>query len=130
MQIENANILVVDDDDVMLGYVATLLKRLGAEHLQVARDGRSGLEMACSFRPDLIIADVHMEPVDGIDFIRGIRSHPIQELRTIPVLMLSADSSSQTLHESMALGIVGYVVKPPQLSHLKKKIEQALKAFS
>lgn len=63
MKIENARILVVDDDDVMRTFVVTLLGRLGAEHFQMAEDGRSGLEMALSFRPDLVICDVHMEPV-------------------------------------------------------------------
>jgi CheY-like chemotaxis protein len=127
MNIEDAKILVVDDDDVMRSYVVTLLKRLGVVHFQVAQDGRSGLEMVRNFRPDLIISDVHMEPVDGIDFIRGLRSHQAVELRNIPVLMLSADSSSQTLNESISLGILGYVVKPPQLASLKSKIEQAFR---
>lgn len=126
MKIENARILVVDDDDAMRTYVVTLLGRLGAVHFQVADDGRSGLGMALSFRPDLVICDVHMEPVDGIDFVRSLRSHPAGELRNIPVLMLSADSSLQTLHESMPLGIVGYIIKPPNLSSLKIKIEQIL----
>jgi CheY-like chemotaxis protein len=128
MKIEDARILVIDDDGVMRNHVVTLLKRLGAGHFQVAGDGRSGLEMALSFRPDLVISDVHMEPIDGLDFVRSLRSHSIAALRGIPVLMMSADSSSQTLHESVPLGIVGYLVKPPQLSCLKSKIEQGLNA--
>lgn len=126
MKIENAKILVIDDDDVMRNFVLTLLGRLGAEHFQVAKDGRSGLAMTHSFRPDLIISDIHMEPVDGLDFVRGLRSQPNLELRKTPVLMLSADSSLDMLHESLPLGIIGYVIKPPSLSTLKSKIEQIL----
>ena len=130
MKIENAKILVVDDDPVMRNFVVTLLGRLGAGHFQVAQDGRSGLQMAHSFRPDLIISDVHMEPVDGLDFVRNLRSQPVDALRKIPVLMLSADSSLQTLNESMPLGIDGYLIKPPSLSSLQNKIEQILNELS
>ena len=67
-----------------------------------------------------------MEPVSGLDFVRSLRSQTAVEFQKVPVLMLSVDSSSQTLHESIPLGISGYVVKPPNLSSLKTKIEQSL----
>lgn len=127
MKIEDAKILVVDDDDVMRKFVVTLLTRLGAEQILVADSGRSGLEVAQGFLPDLIITDVHMQPINGLDFIRGLRSHTVRELRVMPVLMLSVDTSSQTLHESIPLGISGYVVKPPNLASMKRKVEECLK---
>lgn len=126
MKIEDAKILLVDDDAVMRNFVVSLLGRLGAVQVQVAQDGRSGLEMTRSFRPDLIISDVHMAPVDGLDFVRGLRSQLAVELRKIPVLMLSADSSLLTLHESIPLDIVGYIIKPPNLLSLRDKIVQIL----
>jgi two-component system chemotaxis response regulator CheY len=127
MKTENARILVIDDDNVMRKFVVMLLKRIGAGHYQVAEDGQTGLQMVRSFLPNLIITDVHMGHGNGLDFIRALRSHPVRELRNIHVLMLSADSSAQTLHEFLPFGILGYLVKPPSFSSIKSKIEMSLK---
>ena len=127
MIIEDARILVVDDDNVMRKFVVNLLTRLCIGEVQEAIDGQTGLVLAGSFRPDLVLSDIHMHPIDGLEFVRRLRAHAIVELRKVPVLMMSADSSNQTLRESVPLGIAGYIIKPPQILSLKVKIEHALK---
>lgn len=126
MKIEEAKVLVVDDDSVMRLYILNLLNRLGVRELREAVDGETGLRMIASFRPDLVMSDIHMKPVDGREFLKLLRSHAIAELRKTPVLITSADRSTLTLNETMAVGIAGYIIKPPLISALKLKLEQAL----
>lgn len=117
----------MDDDNVMRQFVVNLLTRLGAGQVMEAIDGEEGLDLASSFRPDLILSDIHMHPIDGLEFVKRLHSHPNAELRKIPVLIMSVDSSNQTLRSAVPLGIAGYIIKPPQISGLKLKIENALK---
>jgi CheY-like chemotaxis protein len=71
-----------------------------------------------------------MAPMNGLDFVHKLRRHPVADIRNTPVLMMSADRSTQTLNESASLGIVGYIVKPPQLVELRSKLERAFKFTS
>lgn len=116
----------MDDDKVMRKFVVNLMTRLGVVDVHEAADGQEGLLLAASVRPDLVLSDVHMEPMDGPEFVRRLRTHAVCDLRKVPVLMMSADTSHQTLRESVPLGLAGYIIKPPQISSLKMKIEQAL----
>ena len=97
MNIEDAKVLLVDDDGVMRMFIVNLLTRLGVQNVQEAIDGQSGLQQVASFRPDIIISDIHMSPVGGLEFVKQLRAHPVIGLRKTPVLLMSADTSSQTV---------------------------------
>ena len=127
MKLDEAKVLVVEDDPVMTSYVVSMLRRMGVSQVMEARDGATGLAMAASKVPDVILSDIHMAPMDGFEFVRNLRKHPVIELRKIPVLIMSADSSTDKLNQSVPLGITGYIVKPPNVSSLTTKLEHALK---
>jgi CheY-like chemotaxis protein len=65
--------------------------------------------------------------MDGIEFVRQLRTHPINELRKTPVVIMSADSSNERLNGTVPLGVAGYIIKPPNSSTVKTKLEHALK---
>ena len=127
MKIINARILVVDDDTVMRTYVVNSLRRMGIQSIETCANGASALELVASFKPDLVLTDIHMEPVNGIDFVRQLREHPNVGLRKTRVIFMSADASSGTLAEALPLGTLGYIVKPPRPETLLSKMEQALR---
>jgi CheY-like chemotaxis protein len=127
MEIQKAKILVVDDDKVMMMYVVSLLTRLGVQHVQQAEGGNEGLKLVSSFRPDVVLTDIHMAEMNGLEFVAKLRSHPELQLRKTPVLVMSADSSAQTLNDAVPMGVIGYIIKPPQVEVLKIKLQQALK---
>ena len=127
MNLEDAKILVVEDDTVMRMLVVNLLSRLGVQQVQEATDGQAGLLMVAGFRPDVIVSDIHMSPVDGLDFLKQLRAHPVIELRNTPVLILSADKSYQAHNHSVLLGVLDYIVKPPNQDSLKTKLIHALR---
>jgi len=127
MKITSARLLVVDDDAVMRKYVVDSLRRMGIQTTETCADGESALNLAESFKPDLVLTDIHMEPMDGFEFVRQLRKHPSLALRKTRVIFMSADSSSATLEEALPLGTYGYIVKPPRPEILLAKLELALK---
>lgn len=127
MDIKRARIMVVEDESVMSTYILNNLRRLGILDLYAFTDGAAALREVIKLKPDLILTDVHMEPVDGIEFVRQLRSLPQAQVSQTKVIFLSADSSPATVGEALPLGVAGYLVKPPSLSALTAKIEAALR---
>lgn len=126
MALDSTKVLVVEDDAVMTSFVLKTLARLSIENVEVCVDGTSALKLVNTFQPDVILTDVHMKPVNGIEFIQNLRGHANAKLRTTPVIFMSADSSRETLGNTMAVDSVAYIVKPPRLETLRAKLEQAL----
>ncbi|MBB1074429.1 response regulator [Rhodoferax sp. 4810] len=127
MKVELARILVVDDDEVMRTFVVNSLRRLGIQAIETAVDGGSALRAMISFRPDLVLTDIHMQPMNGIEFVQQLRKHANPLVKNMKVIFMSADASTETLEQALPLGTFGYIVKPPRPQTLLAKLELALK---
>jgi len=127
MDIKRARIFVVEDEKLMQTFVLGNLRRLGILDLYAFEDGSSALAELEKLKPDLILTDIHMAPLGGIEFVREIRGLANNQISSTKVIFLSADSSSSTVSEALPLGVSGYMVKPPSLNALAAKIEQALR---
>jgi two-component system, chemotaxis family, chemotaxis protein CheY len=127
MDIKRARVVVVEDEKIMSTFILGSLRRLGILDLYAFEDGSTALKEVVKLKPDLILTDIHMQPVGGIEFVRQLRASSNNQISNIPVIFLSADSSSATVGEALPLGVAGYIVKPPNLAALTAKIEQALK---
>jgi CheY-like chemotaxis protein len=126
MDIKRARVVVVEDESVMSTFIMNSLRRLGILDLYAFSDGATALKEVIKLKPDLILTDVHMQPVGGIELVRQLRGLPNNLLSNTKVIFLSADSSMSTVGEALPLGVSGYIVKPPVLAALGAKIEQAL----
>ena len=102
-------VLVVDDEEDIVELLRYNLRREGLEVL-VARDGAEALAVAKRDPPDLIVLDVMMPRMDGIEACRLIREHP--ELRRVPVLMLTARSEEEDHVRGLDVGADIYLAKP------------------
>lgn len=127
MDIKSARVVVVDDENIMRTFILNSLRRLGILDLYAFEDGASALREVIKLKPDLILTDIHMQPVGGLAFVRQLRALPHNQLSNTKVIFLSADSSMATVGEAMPLGVSGYIVKPPALNALATKIENALR---
>ncbi len=127
MKVTLARILVVDDDEVMRTFVVNSLRRIGIQAIEVAADGASALRTMVSFKPDLVLTDIHMQPMDGLEFVQHLRQHSNPMIKNMKVIFMSADASTETLEQALPLGTFGYIVKPPRPETLQTKLEQALK---
>jgi CheY-like chemotaxis protein len=129
MDIKRARVVVIEDEKIMSTFLMGNLRRMGILDLYAFDNGLSALREIGTLKPDLILTDVHMQPMGGIEFVQNLRSIADTAVSAIPVIFLSADSSKSTVGEIMPLGVAGYLVKPPSIKALESKIEQALKGY-
>ncbi len=116
-------VLIIDDQAGMRRILEILFRKEGFRVVSAA-DG-TGLEaLLDGFRPDVIVTDVRMEPVSGIDILRLVRA-----LRPgIPVILMTAFGTIATAVEAMKLGAVDFITKPFKNEDLVLKVERALEA--
>jgi two-component system chemotaxis response regulator CheY len=104
-----ARILAVDDSAAMRQMVEVTLSSAGHEVLQ-ARDGREALTLAGKNSVDLVIADINMPEMDGIELVRELRA--LESYKHTPVLVLTTESSAERKMQGREAGATGWLVKP------------------
>lgn len=102
------SVLIIDDNAVFREVLRLRFTAAGYE-TAVAPDGRHGWELARSQRPDVVLLDLVMPEVDGVEFLRRLRNDPL--LRSTPVLVISALSAMEPCQAARRLGIQGEFVK-------------------
>lgn len=115
-------ILIVDDDDSMRHLISFRLKRFDYTVL-TAEDGKTGLQYAKRYHPDLLLLDYNMPEMNGHDVLKAIRSSEDETLRKTKVLMLTALNSMDHIQPILQLKVSGYIVKPFNMYELIEKIE-------
>ncbi len=115
-------ILIVEDNTEISEFIA---QSLSAEYrYELAHNGKTGLDMAVKIKPDLIIADVMMPVMNGLDMCRLLRKH--HDLTSAPIIMLTAKDDKTTEEQSLQLGINAFVSKPFDPKMLLLRIRQLL----
>jgi diguanylate cyclase (GGDEF)-like protein len=119
-----ARILVVDDEEDLRYMLARLLEAHGYE-VGVAADGETAVAMAPDFLPDLVLLDVAMPAMDGVEVVRRLRKHP--KTTNASVIMVTARTQSKDKVVGLTAGADDYVVKPFEPDELIARIETALR---
>ncbi len=118
-----AHILFIDDDASMLQMVKDILSLTPCTFTGF-KDYHQGLRHVVDQPPDLILLDVHMGDINGVDLLRQFRKMTVTE--KTPVIMLTGDSQISTVKAASQVGISGYLLKPFKPGDLIKTIEKAL----
>jgi two-component system, chemotaxis family, chemotaxis protein CheY len=119
-----AKILIVEDDELL---VKAYTRKLGMANYEVATaiDGIEGLEKAKQLKPDLILLDILMPRLNGIELLKTIKVDP--ELKAIPVIVLTNVASSENTEECLRAGCVSYIIKSNTIpSDVLKEIKKVL----
>ena len=101
-----ANVLIVDDDEDGCKPLVRLLQYVGHSSFFV-HDGRAALTMLDQLRPDMILLDVMMPGINGLEVLKTIRAHPLHH--DLPVVVYSALNDSETMNEAMQRGAQSYL---------------------
>jgi signal transduction histidine kinase/ligand-binding sensor domain-containing protein/CheY-like chemotaxis protein/AraC-like DNA-binding protein len=117
-------ILIVDDNIAISKFIKDILSE--NYHCITATNGRAGLAVCGSMTPDLIIADVMMPVMDGIEMCRRIKANP--QLAKVPIILLTAKDDSDTEAESINVGADTFMSKPFDAQMLTARVNQLLKA--
>ena len=113
-----ARILLADDNADMRSYIKRLLG--GYYEVEAVADGRAALAAAREYPPDLVLADIMMPGLDGIELLRELRSG--DETRTIPIILLSARAGEESRVEGMEYGADDYLIKPFSARELMARV--------
>ncbi len=123
----NMYVLVVDDYKTMLRILRNLLRQLEFTNIHDATDGSMALQKLRQTNIGLVISDWNMEPMTGIQLLREVRAD--EKLKSIPFIMITAESKSENVIAAKEAGVSNYIVKPFNAETLKSKIVSVLGEF-
>ncbi len=114
------NILIVDDSRSMRKVIIKTLKLSGFDigEIYEASNGKEALEVLESNWVDLILSDIHMPVMNGIEFVKNLRKNEMY--KDIPVILITTESNEERLNEAIALGAQGYIRKPFQPEQIRE----------
>jgi len=118
----NMKFLVVDDFSTMRRIVRNLLKELGFQNVEEAEDGVIALQKLSEGGFQFVISDWNMPNMDGLTLLKSIRANGV--LKTLPVLMVTAEAKKENIVEAAQAGASGYVVKPFTAATLGEKLDK------
>jgi CheY-like chemotaxis protein len=118
-----SKILIIDDEPPVRKMIGRVLHARGHQIFE-AGDGLEGLEQAAGIRPDLILLDIGMPKINGLELCRLLKSDP--KTATAHVLFLTGEDRLGVVEDALKEGASGYVVKPFDLGRLAEKIDTLL----
>ncbi|MFZ4528303.1 MULTISPECIES: response regulator [Undibacterium] len=108
MMNKNVSILLIDDNDITREVLRVVLRGEGYNVVGEATDGGSGLDLALKLRPNIILLDVVMPKISGLEILPKMKDM-LPEAR---ILMVTANKDQETVSEAVKAGIHGFIVKP------------------
>ena len=124
--VRNAHIIIIDDEQTVTRTVRRHLERAGFRRFTTVSESDVAVERINVLNPDLILLDVHMQPVSGLDILKWVRRN--DQTRQIPVIILTSASDEDTKIEALNLGANDFLTKPVGTSELVARVRNNLSA--
>ena len=121
---ERVRVVIADDESVICMDLREMLNNLGYLVVGEAGDGRSAVNLARELRPDVVLMDIKMPDMDGIEAARILT-----EERIAPVVLLTAFSQRDLVERAKEAGVIGYLVKPFRKQALPPRLRWPFRAF-
>jgi two-component system, chemotaxis family, chemotaxis protein CheY len=115
-------VLVVDDQLTMRSLTRSSLQQIGFTDITDAGDGEEGLKALVNRPAQLVISDFNMPKLDGLGFLRAVRSH--EPIKSTAFIMLTGRADKELVQRAVQFGVNNYLVKPFTTAGLKQKIEE------
>jgi DNA-binding response OmpR family regulator len=117
-------ILIIDDEKEFCAFIKETLELTGKYEVITATDGRSGMKIAMSQKPDLVLLDIMMPVVDGFKVLETLKKD--EKTISIPIIMLTAKDDDESMTKAATLYDQDYIVKPVKIEELRNRIDKAL----
>jgi len=119
-------VLIVDDNLTMRDLLKRLLGSLGVREIVQAADGNDAMEALRLNKFDIVLSDLEMAPMDGIEFTRQIRTAPTSPNPFVPIIMITGHTETHRVHAARDAGITEFIVKPITLKNLSARLVEIL----
>lgn len=126
MRFELLKILVVEDNRHMRVLLAEILRAIGICQIYEACDGAEGLQMMRSHPVDIVLTDLAMEPLDGIDFVRLLRNAADSPNQLVPVIMITGHFTMARIREARDAGVNEFLAKPITARGVIERLHQII----
>ena len=124
--LERLNFLIVDDNKHMRALVKTILHALGSKNVTEAADGANAFKELRVFPADIIICDWNMSPLDGMDFVRLVRTGKDSPNPFVPLIMLTGHTELSRVMEARDVGVHEFLAKPISAKGLYSRIRSII----
>ena len=124
--LSSLRVLLADDNPHMREIVGTLLRNVGILDIQLARDGKQALAYTQSWSPDIAIVDFRMEPMDGVEFTRHVRTGASSRNVYLPIIMMTSHSALCRIVEARDAGVTEFIAKPINAQTLCERISSVI----
>ena len=124
--IQQLHFLVVDDNKHMSMLIKNLLHALGSRMVAEANDAADAFAELTHFPADIIITDYHMQPLDGLDFVRLVRTGSDSPNPFVPIIMLSGHTEMNKIMQARDAGVHEYLAKPISAKSLYSRIDSII----
>ena len=122
--VRQAKVMIIDDEMLVIKVVKRYLSAEGYANFVMVDDSRQALEKIWEEQPDVILSDIHMPEVSGLDILRARQKNA--KLTSIPVLILSGSSGDKVMREALELGATDFLAKPVDPYALSLRVQNAL----
>lgn len=121
-----SDVLIIDDQEVIRGMVRGLLIRLGVRNVTQAADGAEGLLQLGDTLPSCVLCDINMKRMNGLEFLKTIRSGNSAAPHDLPVALLTGHSDADIVDTALALDASAFILKPVSGSQLGARLTRVL----
>jgi two-component system chemotaxis response regulator CheY len=126
LRFELLKILLVDDNHHMRVLLTEILRAIGVRQVFEANDGAEALQIMRTHQIDIIMTDLAMQPLDGIDFVRRLRTSPDSPNPMAPVIMITGHSTQRRVTEARDVGVSEFLSKPVTARGVLERIAQVI----
>ena len=126
MRYDLLKILLVDDNHYMRVLLGEILRAIGVKDIHEANDGAQGLQAMRDNTVDIVMTDLSMQPLDGIDFVRLLRNSPDSPNQLCPVIMITGHSTMARVHEARDAGVNEFLAKPLTARGVIERLHQVI----
>ena len=123
---EGRKVLIIDDERFIRDMIKLVLRAVSRFDIAEADDGDTGLVQTDEFRPDVVLCDITMPRMGGLQYVAMLRKHPDARLRSTPVIILTGHAEEATVQDAVRLQVNGFLVKPVSPKSLSGPLRKIL----
>lgn len=123
---ENLRVVLADDNAHMRSIVSAVLKSIGIKDIREARNGAEALSLLCEGPSDVAVVDFRMEPIDGVEFTRLVRTAKDSKNPYLPIIMLTGYADRTRVVEARDAGVTELIVKPVTASAVISRLNAVI----
>lgn len=118
------SILIVEDSTTTRALIRAIVEEMGDFHTVEARSGFDALKLLPTQEFDLVITDINMPDINGLELINFMKSNP--KYKNLPLIIVSTERSEEDKRRGMALGAIAYITKPFKADELQEVIKKVI----